>query len=82
MYKRRATYCWKALDEGYNFSLDLISIGGLHTKLLGPKVARILILAILGFSLGSLETTCHLDVGLMERYRIYYKGEGGGFPQV
>jgi hypothetical protein len=25
---------------------------------------------------------CHLDVGLVERHIIYYKGEGGGFPQV
>jgi hypothetical protein len=24
----------------------------------------------------------HLDVGPVERCRIYYKGEGGGFPQV
>jgi len=24
----------------------------------------------------------HLDVGFVERHRIYYKGEGGGFPQV
>jgi hypothetical protein len=24
----------------------------------------------------------HLDVGPMERSRVYYKGEGGGFPQV
>jgi hypothetical protein len=24
----------------------------------------------------------HLDVGPMERCRVYYKGEGGGFPQV
>ncbi len=24
----------------------------------------------------------HLDVGLMERHRVYYKGEGGGFPQI
>jgi len=24
----------------------------------------------------------HLDVGLVERCRVYYKGEGGGFPQV
>jgi hypothetical protein len=21
-------------------------------------------------------------VGLMERHKVYYKGEGGGFPQV
>jgi hypothetical protein len=24
----------------------------------------------------------HLDAGLMERCRVYYKGEGGGCPQV
>jgi len=24
----------------------------------------------------------HLDVGPVERPRVYYKGEGGGFPQV
>jgi hypothetical protein len=32
-----ATYCWKAFDERYNFVLDLISIGGLQTKLWVPK---------------------------------------------
>ncbi len=31
---------------------------------------------------GSPGTKNHLDVGPMERCRIYYKGEGGGFPQV
>ncbi len=31
---------------------------------------------------GSPETKSHLDVGLMERHKVYYKGEGGGFPQV
>jgi hypothetical protein len=35
-----------------------------------------------GTPFGSLGTKCHLDVGLMERHRVYYKGEGGGFPQV
>jgi hypothetical protein len=35
-----------------------------------------------GLPFGSPETKCHLDVGLMERHIIYYKGEGGGFPQV
>jgi hypothetical protein len=28
------------------------------------------------------ETKCHLDAGLVERHKVYYKGEGGGFPQV
>jgi hypothetical protein len=32
------TYFWKVLDEGYNFVVDLISIGGLHRKLRTPKV--------------------------------------------
>jgi hypothetical protein len=27
-------------------------------------------------------TKCHLDVGLVERRKVYYKGEDGGFPQV
>jgi hypothetical protein len=31
---------------------------------------------------GSPETKCHLDLGLVERHKVYYKGEGGGFPQV
>jgi hypothetical protein len=37
---------------------------------------------ILGFPLGSPGTKCHLDVGLVERHKVYYKGEGGGFPEV
>jgi len=35
------------------------------------------------FPLGNPETKCHLDGGvLVERHKIYYKGEGGGFPQI
>ncbi len=49
---------------------------------MGPQVARIPILGILGLPFGSLRTKCHLNVGLVERHRVYYKGEGGGFPQV
>jgi hypothetical protein len=77
-----ATYCWKALEEGYNFVSTLISIKDLHTMLWGPKVVGVPTLEILGLSFGSLETKCHLDVGLVERHRVYYMGEGGGFPQI
>ncbi len=78
-----ATYRWKALNKGYyNFASDLISIGGLHTKLWGSKVVKVPTLAISGLPSGSPGTKSHLDVGLMERHRLYYKGEGGGFPQV
>jgi len=73
---------WKVLDEGYNFVLDFVSIGGLHTKLWGPKVTGIPTLAISGLPLGGPGTKCHLDVGLVERHIIYYKGEGGGLLQV
>jgi hypothetical protein len=32
---------------------------------------------------GTSGTKCHLDVGFMERHRVYYKGEeGGSLPQV
>jgi hypothetical protein len=31
---------------------------------------------------GSPGTKCHLDVSFMERHKVYYKGQGGGFPQV
>ncbi len=72
----------KVINEGYNFALDLTLIGGMHTKLWNPKVAGIPTLGILRLSFGSPRTKCHLDVGVVERHRIYYKGEGDGFPQV
>jgi hypothetical protein len=51
-------------------------------KLWAPKVVRILAVGILGLPLGSPRTKCHLDVAPVERHKEYYKGEGGGFPQV
>ncbi len=78
----RATYRWKAVDEGSNFALDLITIEGLHTKLSGPKVVGVPTLGISGLPFWSLETKCHLDVAPVERHKTYFKGEGGGFPQV
>jgi len=78
----RATYRWKALNEGYNFASDLISIKGLHTKLWRPEVMGVPTLAISGLPLGSPGTKNHLDVSPVERCIICYKGEGGGFPQV
>jgi hypothetical protein len=51
-------------------------------KVMGFKVAGALILGILGLPLGSPWTRWHLGVGPMARHKKYYKGEGGGFPQV
>jgi hypothetical protein len=36
----------------------------------------------LGLLLGSLGTKNHSDVGAVERHKVYYMGEGGGFPKV
>jgi len=49
---------------------------------MGPKVVGVPNLAISKLPFGSFGTKCHLDVGLVERHIVYYKGEGGGFPQV
>jgi len=40
-YRWSATYHWKYLDKGYNFSSNFISIKGLHKKLWAPKVAKV-----------------------------------------
>jgi hypothetical protein len=39
-------------------------------------------LAISGLPRGSPETKCHLDVGLVEKHKVYFKEEGSGLPQV
>jgi hypothetical protein len=79
MAKRKAR---SQIEKGYNFALDLIVIGSQHTKLCTPKVTRVPVVGILGLPLGSLRTKSHLDVALVESCRVYYMGEGGGFPQV
>jgi hypothetical protein len=76
------TYRWKALNKGYNFVWYLISIRGLHTKLWAPKVVKVLVVKISGFPLGNFKTKWHLGVRPMARHKVYYKGEGNGFPQV
>ncbi len=73
---------WKALDKGYNFDLDFILIEGLHTKLWAPKFVEVPIPRIWGLPFGSPETKSHLDAGPVANHKVYYKGEGGGFPQI
>jgi len=74
----RATYHWKALDKSYNFALDCILIQGLLVKLWGSKVAGVLNGVILKVP----KEKSHFYVGSVASHRVYYKGEGGGFPQV
>jgi hypothetical protein len=84
--RQRATYRWKAFDESYNFASDHIAIGALHKKLCALKVLGVPAGGISGLPCGSPAGVpgekSHLDAGPVERHRVYYKGEGGGFPQV
>jgi hypothetical protein len=77
----RATYLWKALDKGYNFALDLISIKGLHTKLWVSKVVGVPILGISKLPFGSPETKWHLGAGPVARHKVYYKGKVVASPK-
>jgi hypothetical protein len=51
-------------------------------EVMGSQVAGVPTLAILGLPFGSPKTKNHLDVGHVGSHIVYYKGEGGGFPQV
>jgi hypothetical protein len=51
-------------------------------KVMGPRIAEVPILGISGLPFESLGTKCYLDVGLVEKHRVYYMGEGDGFSQV
>jgi hypothetical protein len=66
--------------QGYKFALDLIAIESLHMKLCAPKVVGVLTMGISGLPLGNLGTKSHLDVVPVEKHKVYYKEEGGGFP--
>jgi hypothetical protein len=47
-----------------------------------PKVPRVQTGTVSGLPLGSLRTKGHLDVAPVEWRKVYYMGEGGGFPRV
>ncbi len=77
-----ATYRWKALNEGYNFALNFISIKGFHAKLWALKVIGVPVVGISRFPLGSSRTKWHLGAVPMVGHKVYYKEEGGGVPSV
>ncbi len=59
---------WKDLDKGYNFGSDLVAIRGRGEELCPLKVPGV----------QNRDTLCHLDVGVAERRRVYYREYGGG----
>jgi len=52
----RATYCWKAFNEEYNFASELISIKILNTNLWAPKVVKVPVVRISRFPFGNPKT--------------------------
>jgi hypothetical protein len=79
---RSATRRWKALDESYNFGLDLVPIRIRGEELCASKVSGLQPGTISGLQLGSPGKKSHLDVVSAESCRVYYMREGGGFPRV
>jgi hypothetical protein len=68
-FRWHATYCWKALDKGYNFVFYFTSIEGLHKKLRASKVAGIPIWGISKLPTWESQGAC-----LVVRHREYYNG--------
>ncbi len=81
-YRGHATYLGKFLTRVITFFLNHTSIGGRHKKLWAFKMARVSILGISRFFTWESWKKWHLDATSMANHKEYYKGEGGGFPQV
>jgi hypothetical protein len=79
---KNATRCWKVLNESYNFGLDLVPIRVWGQELWASKVPGLQPGIVSGLQLGSPGKKSHLDVASVESCRVYYMGEGGGFPRV
>ncbi len=77
-----ATHRWENLEKSYKFALDLILIGGLSKELWSLKVPKVQTGIVSRLLFGSPRTKSHSDVGAAEKHRVYYMGEGDGFPQV
>jgi hypothetical protein len=78
--KQHATYHCKFFNKGYNFTLDLIAIRGLHKMLCTFKVTRAPIIGISELPLGSAETK--KTILMWPPWRAAKYTIRGGFPQV
>jgi hypothetical protein len=81
-WRGSATHHWKALEESYNFGLDLILVRVRGKKLWTSKVSRVQTGTVSGLHFESPEKNNHLDASAAESCKEYYMGEGGGFPWV
>jgi len=74
MCKRRVTYRWKVFNKGYNFTLHLTLIGGLHKALWPSKILRIPILRISRLLTWESRDKLNLDATPMANHNKYYEG--------
>jgi len=79
---RSATQRWKALNESCNFGSKLIPIRVRGEELWPSKVPGLQLGTVSGLQLGSPGKKSHLDIASAESCRVYYMGEGGGFPRI
>jgi hypothetical protein len=79
---RIARWRWKALEESYNFGWNFVPIRVWGKKLRTLKVPGVQTGTVSGLHFGSPGKKSHSDVASARSCREYYKGEGGGFPQV
>jgi hypothetical protein len=82
MHSGSVTWRWKALFEGYNFGLDLVSIGGWGEELWSPKVPGLQPGTVSEFHFGSPGKKNHSDATPMGECREYYREYGGGISRV
>jgi hypothetical protein len=79
---RSATWCWKALFEGYKFGLDLVPIGGWGEELRSPKVLGVQTGTVSGLHFRSPEKKSHSDATPVSERKVYYREYGGGISWV
>jgi hypothetical protein len=53
-----------------------------HKEVMGPQNRESFNFGNFGTLILESQNKIHLDVGFMERHKVYYKGEGASFPQV
>jgi hypothetical protein len=77
-FRWHATYFWKALNKGYNFSFNPISIKGLQ-EIMASKLAKISVSRFWRYLTWESHEKFYFGAEPVVNHRSYYKRESGGF---
>jgi hypothetical protein len=77
-----ATCCWKDLDKGLQLCFRLHFNRKSTHKVMGPQSRGSPNFGNFQIPIWSPGTKWHLGPSPVATHKVYYKGEGGGFPQV